>query len=464
MMNRCDPQVWENLLQYLRSNYSSMCRHWFDDIEPMGIEDGTLRLLVREQVQLKYLQRCCIEPFTEALQEATGRLLTVRFIGEDEEENVGAGDRPPSFASAELYDDGEQILSPDYTFENFIKDHGNELAYSAALAIARQPGRAYNPLFIHGGVGLGKTHLLQAACQYALRNNRGLQLHYTTCNSFITKFNNAVQDGQMAQFRHRFRHVDMLVIDDIHDLSKRDRTQEEFFHTFNALYQAGKQIVLSSDAAPNEIPALEERLTSRFGSGLVARVNRPSFETRVEIVNRKAALRNIKLPDEVASYIASKVDTNVRDLEGAITRLQGMAELTNAAIDMKLARRAIGDQSPLAPQQISVQSILDAVCSYYQVKLNDLLSKRRHKSIALPRQVGMALARKYTRYSLEEIGGYFGGRDHTTVMHAIKTIDHRRQDDGTLSQDIARIEELLADRRTHDDHQLDAASHHAQAS
>ncbi len=442
-MNRPDPQVWDALLSYLRTHYQSTCRHWFDDIEPMGITGGTLRLLVREQVQLKYLQRCCIEQFTEAAQAASGRLLAIRFVGEDEED-VPANGAAQSFSSADAFDEDEHILSPDQTFENFIQDQGNELAYAAAIAVSKQPGRAYNPLFIHGGVGLGKTHLLQAICQTAQRNHRGLQMHYTTCNSFITMFHDAVQAGMMSQFRHRFRHVDMLVIDDIHDLSKRDRTQEEFFHTFNALTQAHKQIVLSSDAAPNEIPALEERLTSRFGSGLVARVVRPCYETRVEIVNRKAALRNIKLPADVATYIAAKIDTNIRDLEGAITKVDGIANLTNADIDLKLAKKAIGERTgSLTVQQTSIQSILDAITGYYDVKLTDLLSKRRHKSIALPRQIGMWLARRMTRYSLEEIGGYFGGRDHTTVMHAVKTVNTKKQADTSLSQDIGRIQELL---------------------
>lgn len=450
-MNRPDPQVWEALLSYLRSHYRGTCRHWFDDIEPMGITGGTMRLLVREQVQLKYLQKCCVDQFTEAAQAATGRLLAVRFVGEDEEDLPAAG-QSYALPSTGSIDDDDTILSPDHTFENFIKDQGNELAYAAAMAVAQQPGRAYNPLFIHGGVGLGKTHLLQAISQTAQRNNRHMVVYYTTCNSFITKFHDAVQAGQMSQFRHRFRHVDMLVIDDIHDLSKRDRTQEEFFHSFNALHQAGKQVVLSSDAAPNEIPALEERLTSRFGSGLVARVNRPGYETRIEIVTKKAELRNIQLPLDVATYIAAKIDTNIRDLEGAITKVHFTAQTTNAPIDLKLAKRAIGDRSgSLATPHTSVQGILDAITGYYDVKLNDLLSKRRHKSIALPRQVGMYLARRHTRYSLEEIGAYFGGRDHTTVMHAIKTVNERKTQDSAFAQDITRIEEAVLDRRAGDD-------------
>jgi chromosomal replication initiator protein len=241
--------------------------------------------------------------------------------------------------------------------------------------------------------------------------------------------------------------VDLLVIDDIHDLSKRDRTQEEFFHTFNSLYQTGRQIILSSDAPPNEIPDLEERLISRFNCGLVARIEKPCFETRVAIVKSKAALRNLRMPDDVASYIAAKIDTNIRELEGAITKIQGLALINNAPFSLDLAKQAIGE--PMAAAQStkpSMQQIIDAVTGYYGIKLTDLLSKRRHKSIALPRQVGMWLARKHTRYSLEEIGSYFGGRDHTTVMHAIRMIETKRDADSALDLDVSRLEEQIATR------------------
>ncbi len=263
----------------------------------------------------------------------------------------------------------------------------------------------------------------------------------------MTQFLDAVQAGLMAQFRHRFRNVDILVIDDIHDLSKRDRTQEEFFHTFNSLYQTGRQIILSSDALPNEIPDLEERLTSRFNCGLVARIEKPCYETRVEIVKNKSSLRNLALPDDVASYIAAKIDSNIRELEGAITKIQGLALISNTLINLDLAKQAIGE--PTGSTQSAnptIQEIIDAITGYYDVKLTDLLSKRRHKSIALPRQIGMWLARKHTRFSLEEIGSYFGGRDHTTVMHAIRMIDSKREFDNTLDLDVTRLEDQISTR------------------
>jgi chromosomal replication initiator protein len=451
LMGRPDPELREAILAHLRQNHPSLCRHWFDDIEPLEIAGGTLKLLVRELVQLKYLRRCCVEQFKEAGQAVTGRLLAVRFVGEDElgdvQDGTAASDASTSTVGHDLTPlmaDDDMLLSPDYSFENFIVGPGNRLAHAAAVAVAGKPGRAYNPFFIHAGVGLGKTHLLQAICQTAMRSNSRIRIYYISCNDFMTQFLEAVQAGQMAGFRHRFRNVDMLVVDDIHDLSKRDRTQEEFFHTFNCLYQAGRQIVLSSDAPPNEIPDLEERLTSRFNCGLVARIDKPCFETRVEIVKSKAALRNIGLPDDVASYIAARIDTNIRELEGAITKVQSLSIVNGSTIDLELAKQAIGEQVTSAgSQHPTIQEIIDAITLFYDVKLTDLLSKRRHKSIALPRQVGMWLARKHTRYSLEEIGGYFGGRDHTTVMHAIKAVMNKRQDDATLDHDVLRLEQRL---------------------
>jgi chromosomal replication initiator protein len=283
-----------------------------------------------------------------------------------------------------------------------------------------------------------------------LRRDPSVRITYISCSTFMDVFHEAVRAGRMQEFRHRFRTADMLVIDDIHFLSKHEQTQEEFFHTFNALYQAGKQVVLSSDAAPSEIPDLEERLVSRFNCGLVARIDRPPYETRVAILKAKAALHELALPDDVPAYVAARIDSNIRELEGALTRLRGLAMATGAPINLELAKQAVADGRPVdaagAPVQPSIQQIIEAVTQYYDIKLSDLMSKRRHKSVALPRQVCMWLARKHTRFSLEEIGGYFGGRDHTTVMHAVRTVGERRQKDIALSSDVERIELAIGRR------------------
>ena len=336
-------QLKSDLLKQLRTEHPTMCRQWFEGISVVSIVDGAVVIRVHEPVQLKYLQRCCTQQFVDAAQFVTGRLLSVRFVGEEDEfaqtnsvtvsgDLAHQGSVLTSFAMED-----DMLMSPDYNFDNFIIGPGNRLAQAAATAVSKKPGQAYNPLFIHGGVGLGKTHLLQSICQVAMRTHKSMRIYYVSCNGFMTQFLDAVQAGEMSSFRHKFRAFDMLVIDDIHDLSKRDQTQEEFFHTFNTLFQSGRQIVLSSDAPPSEIPFLEERLISRFGCGLVARIEPPGYETRVAIIKKKSAVRHIEIPDDVAAYIATRLDSNIRELEGAITKLQGLSLLDGSPIDLAMA-------------------------------------------------------------------------------------------------------------------------------
>ena len=263
---------------------------------------------------------------------------------------------------------------------------------------------------------------------------------YLSCDAFINQFMAAVEANQMSEFRYRYRHVDVLVIDDIHFLGGRERSQEEFFHTFNTLYQQHKQIILSADCPPSEIPELEDRLVSRFNWGLVARIDKPCYETRVAILRRKARLRGLELPEDVVCYVAAKIENNTRELEGAITKLQGMSLLSGGVIDMELAKNALGDTEAPEQKRITIQQILDAVTKYYGVRLADLQSKKRNKSIAWPRQVCMFLARKHTRYSLEEIGGYFGGRDHTTVLHAVRTVGQDMESDREIARQVNQID------------------------
>lgn len=423
--------VWKEILDYLGKFHSAHLRQWFGELAAVELSGGVLTIRANTLIQQQYLTGKCRDVFNEAAQAVTGALVTVNFV-------------TPSNAGGSLArfgdHDGDVVLSPDYVFDNFVTGPCNRLAYAACVAVSERPGKAYNPLFIHGGCGLGKTHLLQATCQEILRRAQDARILYLSCDTFINHFMECVQSGDMSEFRYRYRHVDVLVIDDIHFLTRRDRTQEEFFHTFNTLFQSGRQIILSSDAPPNEIPDLEDRLVSRFNSGLVARVDRPCFETRIAIVNKKARLRGIALPDEVISYIARKIETNTRELEGAITKIQGYAMLNGGRYDLDLARTALGDIIPPSERTVTIQQIIDQVMRFYNVRLSDLQSKKRHKSIALPRQVCMYFARQKTRYSLEEIGGYFGGRDHTTVLHAIRTIADYRQTDPQFAAHLERME------------------------
>jgi len=423
--------AWNEILEFLNKFHSAFVRQWFTEIVPVDLNGGVLTLRAATAIQQQYLASKCRDIFNDAAQAVTGKLITVSFVT-----GANAGGALARFGDA--YDD--IILSPDYVFDNFVTGPCNRLAHVACVAVAERPARAYNPLFVHGACGLGKTHLLQATCQDILRRNPEARILYLSCDTFINHFMECVQSGDMSEFRHRYRHVDVLVIDDIHFLAKRDRTQEEFFHTFNTLFQSNKQIILSADCPPQEIPELEERLVSRFNSGLVARVDKPCYETRIAIIGKKARLRGITLPDEVVAYIARKIETNTRELEGAMTKIQGYAMLNGGKYDIDVARSALGDIVPPSERVISIQQIIDGVTRFYNVRLADLQSKKRHKSIAMPRQVCMYIARQKTRYSLEEIGGYFGGRDHTTVMHAIRTITADRASDPAFASQLERIE------------------------
>jgi chromosomal replication initiator protein len=501
-MSKFDAASWNRVLDVLKDRHPSICRQWFhDDLEPGRLDGGLLEIVTDTPVQQNYLQKRCLEPFTEAAQEVTQQLVAVRFVNEPTPApapapaagglNGAARPRPtppvepdpaaieahvpppppnpaptdtqaeasaklptpvtppprPAAGAADFVHES-MVLIPDNSFDHFITGPNNQLAYAAAVAVANQPGVAYNPLFIHGGVGLGKTHLLQSICQAILARNPDTRILYVSCDAFMNRFIQCVTEGRMSEFRHQYRHVDLLVIDDIHFLANRERSQEEFFHTFNELYQSNRQIVLSSDAAPHEIPHLEERLVSRFQWGMVATVTKPSYETRVAILRAKAALRGFAVPDEVLDLLARRIDTNARELEGAIVNLQGHAQLMKRPVDLTLAREALGEPAvPVQTNRATLQHIVDAVTAYYGVKLSDLQSRRRYKSITEPRQVCMWLARKRTRFSLEEIGGYFGGRDHTTVMHSIDVVENRLNHEAGFRPQITQLLEQI-DRAT----------------
>jgi chromosomal replication initiator protein len=435
-----DGQAWTLILTNLRRNHPAMCRQWFEELDFLGVGGGVLRVRAHSPVHRDYLQRQCVESFNEAAQAVTGRLITVRFLGpedavEPDREALSFPARPAatradtfdlspttnSVAHEATHNDRQTapidrtdalVINPDNAFDNFVIGPGNRLAHAAALAVADKPGRAYNPLFIHGGVGLGKSHLLQAICLQILRRDPHTVLYYTSCDGFKTQYFEAVQAGVMSEFRHKFRDVDVLVIDDIHFLARWEKSQEEFFHTFNALYQANKQIILSSDAAPEEIPHKEARLVSRFKQGMVASVQPPDFETRVAIVKKKAALRGMDLADDVAFHIATRIDTNIRELEGAITRIQMQAQVDGKKVpDLAIAKLAIGEISPKATGEPTIQSVISVVTDFFGVRLTDLQSKKR--------------------------------RDHTTVMHAIDTVEKRRATDQEFDSQVTTLDERV---------------------
>lgn len=446
-MARLDEASWRQIKSHIQAQHGGIWRKWFEDLTPVALDAGLLQIGVGNPLHCNFLQKSCLDPFTEAVQQVTGRLMAVKFV---HEQGVAVKDEPkavaplrpePEPATQALGD--AFVLQPDHSFESFVGGPNNQLAFAAAQAVAEQPGKAYNPLFIHGGVGLGKTHLLQAVCQRVLEKSPVAKILYISCDAFVNEFIACVQSGRMADFRNLYRHVDLLVVDDIHFLSGKKETQEEFFHTFNALFQAQKQVILSSDAEPSEIPELEERLMSRFKWGVVAKVGRPELETRVAILKSKAKLRGVTLSPEVAELIAKRVGTP-RELEGALKTLLGYVQLQNRTLDAALVHEVLGGIKTPSPGQVTMQAITEAVCAFYNVPLSDLQSRRRHKSVTEPRQLCMSLARKYTRFSLEEIGGYFGGRDHTTVMHSLTTVEDRKGKDADYAAQVVQIESQIS--------------------
>jgi chromosomal replication initiator protein len=383
-------------------------------------------------MQATYLEDHCRLAFVEAAQATLGQLVTVSFESKAPESAATSLGEPPPFEQ-----EPQLQLNADYVFENFVVGPENRLAHAAAVAVAESPGSNYNPLFIHGDVGLGKTHLLQAICHDAERRGSCGNTLYISCEMFTNHFIEAVERGALKQFRYRYRHADMLVIDDIQFLAERERSQEEFFHTFNTLYQAQKQIVLSADCSPAAIPSLEARLISRFSAGLVSSIDTPSLETRMAIVQKKARLRCIELPEDVVKFIAARIDSNIRELEGGLIKLDALSQTQGGRIDLELAHSALGGNG--RPRQVTVQEIIDVVTRRFGVRQVDLQSKKRTKSVTHPRQLCMYLVRELTNHSLEEIGGHFGGRDHTTVLHADRTIRALRAQDADFNRTVEEI-------------------------
>ncbi|MCF7958354.1 MAG: chromosomal replication initiator protein DnaA [Phycisphaerae bacterium] len=428
--------IWDKILDHFQRHNSQTWRNWFEQIEPLELENGVLRIGVPELNWQQYLKQNCNESFTSSAQHVTGHLVSIDYV-HTQKKAMASTDTGEAI---DLEEDDLFYYNPDYTFDNFVVGPCNRLAHAACQAVSETPGQVYNPLFIHGSVGLGKTHLMQSTCQ-ALKRKIGQDFTalFLTCETFVNDFIRAVEQGDLYEFRYKYRHVDVLVIDDIQFLSEREQSQEEFFHTFNSLYQSRKQIILSADCTPSEIPNLEDRLVSRFNQGLVTRIDKPCIETRMAILYKKAGMRGINPSEDVVSFIAKKIDSNTRELEGALTKIHGLAMLEDGPITMELARQALGEEPQPAHHQISISQIIDVITEHFNVRLSDLQGKRRNRSIAFPRQLCMYLARDLTRHSLEEIGGHFGGRDHTTVLHAYRNIDQLCDQDESIRNLVQQL-------------------------
>lgn len=419
-------EVLAGILERAKALDPANIRKWFAQLTVSKFDGGLLEINCPDEARRQFLQDNCKASFTHAAQQVTGHLVTVEFTVEESPQKGPAHGPAPT-------------LHPDYTFDSFVVGPGNRLAHASCVAVSQSPGDTYNPLFVYGSVGLGKTHLLHAICQEAQKKFKTRTIQFLNCEEFVNSFIDAIEKGLIRDFQNQFRTVDMLVIDDVQFLHEREQSQEEFFHTFNALYNKRKQIILSADSPPSEILSLEDRLMSRFKWGLVARIDSPSYETRVAIVKKKAHLRGLSVSEEIAEYIAHKIQANIRELEGALTIIYAQAMSSGEPITLELAQKALGDETISAAKQISITEIIDVVTRYFNVRLADLQSKKRSQSIALPRQICMYLARNMTRHSLEEIGGHLGGRDHTTVMHAVGKITELESNNETMRSRLAEL-------------------------
>ena len=433
---------------------------WLRSAELRSLDDGAAILHVPSPLHEERIRDNYQGPICDALGASRCQLHVVELDLEATlpQEELELPPQPkPNLPSAEptspaapvsspppACEEDELLLNDEYKFDSFVVGPCNRFAHAAAHGVADRPAKAFNPLFLHGSVGLGKTHLMQAIAHRLRCNNPGMRIAFLSCEEFLNLYVGSVNRGSMDHFRNRFRHVDVLVVDDIQLLSNKDRTQEEFFHTFNALHATNKQIVLSSDAPPGEIPALQERLVSRFKWGLVAEIENPCFETRAAILHRKAERLGIELADEIAHFIADHVDSNVRELEGTLTRLHALAMLHRLPISLPLARQALGSERTARMNRIvRMDDIIAAIIAHFGVRLADLQSKSRTKSIVFPRQIAMFLARQMTNLSLEEIGGYFGGRDHSTAVYAIEKMEKRRRVDGDFASLLTDLERQI---------------------
>ncbi|HLR68781.1 chromosomal replication initiator protein DnaA [Virgibacillus alimentarius] len=442
-------ELWSATLTKIQEKVSKPSfETWLKHTKADALQDNTLIIAAPNEFSRDWLEGQYTKLITDTLYEVTGAELKTKFIIPEVNNQAEMKDPPAKpmskSKSNKTYEKQKTMLNPKYTFDTFVIGAGNRFAHAASLAVAEAPANAYNPLFIYGGVGLGKTHLMHAIGHYVQENNPEANVLYLTSEKFTNEFINAIMDNKTINFRNKYRNVDVLLIDDIQFIAGKESTQEEFFHTFNALHEESKQIIISSDRPPKEIPTLEDRLRSRFEWGLITDITPPDLETRIAILNKKAKADGLDIPNEVMLYIANQIDTNIRELEGALIRVVAYSSLVNQDIDAALAADALKDIIPSnKPRVITVQAIQEAVGEKYNVKLEDFAAKKRTKSIAFPRQIAMYLSRQLTDLSLPKIGEEFGGRDHTTVIHAHEKITKTIESDTLLSKNIEEIKEKL---------------------
>jgi chromosomal replication initiator protein len=439
-------QLWDEILNKLKEEMpKDSYELWFKPTRAVSFEDNLLNVQVPNRFFSKYLQERHKGKIEELLRVTTASEAQIIFTIDpqshiQEKERKDEEIEPTSIAADETTFTTMEF-NPKYTFENFVVGPSNRFAHATAEAVANDPGKAYNPLFIYGGVGLGKTHLLQAIGHYNKKQNPRLAVLYITSERFTNELIESIRNDRMVEFRNKYRHLDVLMIDDIQFLVGKESTQEEFFHLFNTLYEAHKQIVISSDSTPKEIPTIEERLRSRFQWGVIADIQPPDIETRIAILRKKAEAENIFIPDDVVLFLASQIKSNIRELEGCLIRIVAFSSLTGSEVTVDRSKEILKDiitKEEIAVP-ITIELIQNVVSKHFHLDVKEMKSKKRTDAIAFPRQVAMYLARTLTEYSTTEIGADFGGRDHTTVMYACEKIKMKLAGDPFFTALVNRI-------------------------
>src|SRR6056297_1655921 len=449
--------IWNQTLNEVKDKLSNPSfKTWFSNTKPVDMKDDNIMLIevpndfIKDWIETRYN-----DLITEVIQNLTDTNLECRFYTEEElkeknqeeEEEEIEEDKTENNNDKKTKEKDKEYnintnLNPKYSFDSFVVGNGNRFAHAAALAVAEAPAKAYNPLFLYGDVGLGKTHLMQAIAHYILKHNPDNKVVYVSSETFTNELINAIKDDQTSSFRNKYRNIDILLVDDIQFLANKERTQEEFFHTFNSLHESNRQLIISSDRPPKEIPTLEERLRSRFEWGLITDIQKPDLETRIAILRKKADLENLTIPNEVVIYIANKIQSNIRELEGALVKVIAYSSLVDREIDVDLAREALKDlvnKKEKRSIEVNIERIKKIITDDYNLRMEDMQSKKRTQNIAFPRQIAMYLSRELTDFSLPHIGDEFGGRDHTTVIHAHNKIQEKIENENDFSNKIERL-------------------------
>ena len=431
-------ELWLSSLDIIRTELTEVSFNtWLKTIEPITINDNRIVLGAPNEFTKSILEARYLTLIQNAVNQVSQREYTISFLIPGEEVNNGSREVNEKINDTMVL---KSQLNPKYIFDTFVIGNSNRFAHAASLAVAEAPAMAYNPLFIYGGVGLGKTHLMHAIGHYILAQNPKANVVYVSSEKFTNELINSIRDDKNVEFRDKYRNVDVLLVDDIQFIAGKERTQEEFFHTFNALHDANKQIIISSDRTPKEIPTLEDRLRSRFEWGLIADIQAPDLETRIAILRKKAQMENIDVPNDIMVYIATKIKSNIRELEGALIRIVAYSSLTNKDVTIDLAEEALKDiLSSSKPKEVNVAFIKETVSKHLDIKMDDFNSKKRTRAISYPRQIAMYLCRELTDLSLPKIGEEFGGRDHTTVIHAYDKISKELEDDTELKSKIDNL-------------------------